>query len=138
MDFPILRSQAEFESGALTESLALARDLIVSAQHIVIVFALWLGTMPTIVKAFLEQVMRPGVAFAYQSKGFPKKLLAGCSARLVVTMGMPALAYRWYFFAHGLRGLERNVLRFVGIKPIRGKPVRDGAGGGRCPATALD
>jgi putative NADPH-quinone reductase len=34
-------------------------------------------------------------------------------------MGMPALAYRWYFFAHGLRGLERNILGFVGIKPIR-------------------
>ncbi len=34
-------------------------------------------------------------------------------------MGMPALAYRWYFGAHSLRCLERNVLGFSGIKPIR-------------------
>jgi len=34
-------------------------------------------------------------------------------------MGMPALIYRWYFRAHGVRGLERSVLRFAGMKPVR-------------------
>jgi len=58
-------------------------------------------------------------SFAYQEKSFPKLLLAGRSARLVVTMGMPALLYRWWYFAHGLKGLERNILGFVGIKPVR-------------------
>ena len=46
-------------------------------------------------------------------------LRTGHSARLVVTMGMPALIYRWYFRAHGVRGLERTVLRFAGMKPVR-------------------
>jgi putative NADPH-quinone reductase len=72
-----------------------------------------------VVKAFLEQVMRPGIAFAYRKGGFPRRLLAGRSARIVVTMGMPAFMYRWYFGGHGLRGLERSILRFVGIKPVR-------------------
>ena len=45
--------------------------------------------------------------------------LAGRSARLVVTMGMPALVYRWYFRAHSLKALERNILGFVGIAPVR-------------------
>ncbi|OYY58458.1 MAG: dehydrogenase, partial [Rhizobiales bacterium 35-66-30] len=27
--------------------------------------------------------------------------------------------YRWYFFAHGVLGLERNILDFVGITPVR-------------------
>jgi putative NADPH-quinone reductase len=89
LDFPMLRSQAEFEKGSLPLSLAEARDAVLDADHIVIVFPLWLGTMPAVVKAFLEQVMRPGIAFAYQSKGFPKKFLTGRTARLVVTMGMP-------------------------------------------------
>lgn len=119
IDFPLLRSQTEFQSGVLPPSLAAARDGLVAADHIVFVFPLWLGTMPALVKAFLEQVMRPGVAFEYQKNGMPKKLLAGRSARLVVTMGMPVAAYRWFFFEHGLRGLERNVLHFVGIRPIR-------------------
>ena len=101
------------------DGLNAARDALVAADHIVFVFPLWLGTMPALVKAFLEQVMRPGVAFEYQENGLPKKLLEGRSARLVVTMGMPVAAYRWFFFEHGLKGLERNVLHFVGIKPIR-------------------
>jgi hypothetical protein len=34
-------------------------------------------------------------------------------------MGMPALLYRFYFFAHGVRGLERNILGFTGFSPVR-------------------
>ena len=55
----------------------------------------------------------------YGKSGFPRRLLAGRSARIVVTMGMPALMYRWYFGAYGVRGFERSVLSFAGIKPIR-------------------
>ena len=55
----------------------------------------------------------------YQKQGFPKRLLAGRSARIVVSMGMPALLYRWYFGAYGVRGFERSMLSFAGIKPIR-------------------
>lgn len=43
---------------------------------------------------------------------------AGRSARVVVTMGMPTLVYRWVFRAHSVKSLERNILGFVGIGPI--------------------
>lgn len=33
-------------------------------------------------------------------------------------MSMPALFYRWYFRAHSLKSLERNILGFCGIGPI--------------------
>ena len=55
----------------------------------------------------------------YRKEGFPKRLLAGRSAQIVVTMGMPVLFYRWYFGAYGVRGFERSMLSFAGIKPIR-------------------
>ena len=48
-----------------------------------------------------------------------KRLLTGKTARIVVTMGMPAFVYRWYFGGHSLKSLERNILRFVGIRPVR-------------------
>jgi len=117
-NFPMLHSMAEFESEALPESLVPARDAIQSSEHLVLIFPLWLGSMPALLKAFLEQVMRPGIAFAYQKKGMPKKLLAGRSARIIVTMGMPAAVYRWFFFGHALRALKRNILNFVGIRPV--------------------
>jgi hypothetical protein len=34
-------------------------------------------------------------------------------------MGMPVALYRWYFGALGVRGFERSMLSFAGIKPIR-------------------
>jgi putative NADPH-quinone reductase len=63
--------------------------------------------------------MRPDVALEYRKHGFPRGLLVGRSARLIVTMGMPALIYRWYFRAHGARGLERSVISFAGMAPVR-------------------
>jgi hypothetical protein len=33
-------------------------------------------------------------------------------------MGMPVLLYRWYFGACGVRGFERSMLSFAGIRPI--------------------
>ena len=41
------------------------------------------------------------------------------SARAVVTMGMPGLLYRVWFLNHGIATLTRNILRFVGIVPVR-------------------
>jgi putative NADPH-quinone reductase len=114
-----LRTQQDFETGSLPAMLIPARDAIVSARHLVIVFPLWHGTMPALLKAFLEQVMRPGIAMEYPKQGFPRGLLVGRSARIIVTMGMPALIYRWYFRAHGVRALERSILRFAGMKPVR-------------------
>jgi putative NADPH-quinone reductase len=120
LDFPLLRSKDAFEDGVLPESLRAAQDAIAWAGHLVIVYPLWLGTMPALLKGFLEQVFRPGFAVGKAHEGDRSGgLLKGRSARIVVTMGMPALIYRWYFGAHSLKSLERNILRFSGIGPIR-------------------
>lgn len=119
LDFPLLRSQREWTEGELPPALAPAQRDIAWAQHLVFFFPLWLGEMPALLKAFLEQVARPGFAFEYSSTNpFGRKGLGGRSARVVVTMGMPALVYRWFYRAHSLKSLERNILGFVGIAPI--------------------
>jgi len=120
VDFPLLRSQQDWEHGALPDSLVPAQESIRWATHIVIFFPLWLGDMPALLKGFLEQVARPGFAFRYAEgkSPFNSKGLTGRSARLVVTMGMPAVVYRWIFRAHSIKSLERNILGFVGISPV--------------------
>jgi putative NADPH-quinone reductase len=119
LDFPLLRSAHAWEMGTLPSSLAQAQADIAWAQHIVLFFPLWLGDMPALLKGFLEQVARPGFAFKPDGDNpFGQKGLTGRSARIVVTMGMPALLYRWYFRAHSVKSLERNVLGFVGISPV--------------------
>jgi putative NADPH-quinone reductase len=119
IEFPWLRSQHEWELGLLPAALKPAQADIGWAQHIVLFFPLWLGDMPALLKAFLEQVARPGFAFAAEGNNpFGHKALSGRSARVVVTLGMPALVYRWYFRAHSVKSLERNILGFVGIAPV--------------------
>jgi len=119
LEFPLLRSKAGWDAGTLPASLLPAQQAIHWAGHIVVFFPLWLGGMPALLKGFLEQVARPGFAItAAKADGFPAKLLGGRSARVVVTMGMPALIYRWYFRAHSVKALERNILGFAGIAPI--------------------
>jgi len=119
LEFNLLRSQAEFEKGQAPTAIAAAQQDIQWADHLFVVFPLWLGDMPALLKAFFEQALRPGFAYAYRPNGFPVPHLKGRSARIVVTMGMPALIYRWYFRAHGLKNLERNILKFVGFRPVR-------------------
>ena len=119
LDFPLLRTKEDFEKGVPPDAIRQAQE-VKWANHLVIIYPLWLGSMPALLKAFLEQVFRPGFAFDYQTSGkMPRKLLTGKSARIVVSMGMPALIYRWFFFAHSLKNLQRNILGFSGIKPIR-------------------
>lgn len=121
LDFPLLRTKEDFESGPLPDAIKQAQEAIAWADHLGIFFPLWLGDMPALLKAFFEQVFRPGFAFGPAEGGsrMPSKRLTGKSARIVVTMGMPAFVYRWVFFAHGLRNLQRNVLGFAGVRPVR-------------------
>ena len=120
LDWPLLRSKAQWESGELPRALAPVQEALRWSDHLVLLFPLWLGGMPAFTKGFLEQLLRPGFAFGTQAKGaMPAKLLKGRSARVVVTMGMPALVYRWYFRAHSVKALERNILGFVGFAPVR-------------------
>jgi putative NADPH-quinone reductase len=119
IDFPLLRTAKDWNEGTVPATLAQAQADILWAQHLVFFFPLWMGDMPALLKAFLEQVARPGFAFD-TSKGGPlgQKKLGGRSARVVVTMGMPALVYRYVFRAHSVKSLERNILGFVGIAPV--------------------
>lgn len=119
LEFPLLRTRDDFDHGAPPKNIAAAQESIMWAEHLVIIYPLWLGTMPALLKGFLEQVVRPDFAFEHGKPGWPKKLLKGRSARIVVTMGMPALVYRWVYLSHSLRSLERNILKFAGIGPVR-------------------
>ena len=118
IEFSWLHNKDEFEHGEPADAIRRAQESIIWANHLVIVYPLWLGMMPAVLKAFFEQVFRPGFSHQASREGVPKRLLKGRSARIVVTMGMPAFAYRWFFGAHGLKALRRSVLWFCGIAPV--------------------
>ncbi|MGH6954386.1 MAG: NAD(P)H-dependent oxidoreductase, partial [Alphaproteobacteria bacterium] len=67
LQFPILRTRTDFETGAPPADIRDAQESIRWAEHLLIVYPLWLGTMPALLKAFLEQAFRPGLAFEYRA-----------------------------------------------------------------------
>ena len=120
LEFPLLHNVDEWQWKPPSPSIEAAQQAIRWAEHLVILYPLWLGDMPALLKAFFEQTLRPGFALGKAAPNrLPPKLLKGRSARLVVTMGMPALFYRLVYRAHTLKSLKRNILEFCGISPVR-------------------
>ncbi len=118
LDFPVLRSRHAWADEPPPEAIRTAQDTIGWADHLAFFYPLWLGDVPALLKAFLEQVMRPGFAIGEGADLRKAGLLKGKSAHVVVTMGMPAFFYRFYYGAHSVRSFERNILKFAGIAPI--------------------
>ena len=119
LDFPLLRTKEDWEKGKPPPAILEAQATIRWADHLVFFYPLWAGSMPALLKGFIEQALRPGFAMDTHRGLLPARPLAGRSARIVVTMGMPAFVYRWFFRAHSLKSLQRNILGFCGIDPIK-------------------
>ncbi len=119
MDVPMLASAAEMAAAAPPQ-VAEVQAAIGACDHLVLVYPLWLGAMPAKLKALLEQVARGGFFLEENDDGgWPAQKMKGKSARIFVTMGMPAAAYRFIFGSHSLRALEQSVLGMAGFKPVR-------------------
>ena len=100
--------------------LASARAAVAACDHVVVIFPLWCGDMPAILKGFFERILQPDLLAIQKSGGKASwKFFKGKSARIIMTMGMPGWFYRLYFGAHALKLLKRNILQFIGIAPVR-------------------
>jgi len=119
LDFALLRTKADWEKAPPPPAIREAQATIRWAEHLVFIYPLWAGSMPALLKGFIEQAFRPGFAMDPGGGLIAARPLAGRSARIVVTMGMPAFVYRWFFRAHSLKSLQRNILGFCGIEPIK-------------------
>lgn len=115
-----LLNPGDFEIGPDDSAIIQAQEFILASDHLVIVFPLWLGTVPALLKAFFEQIARGGFLIGPTDKGrWPDQRMKGRSARVIVTMGMPRLAYRLWFLNAGVSNLKRLVLGLSGIRPVR-------------------
>ena len=104
----------------LEPELATAYAALAACDHLVIVFPLWCGDMPALLKGFIERIHQPGLIAREQTEHamnwsiFPNK-----TARIVITMSMPVSIYRFWYRGYALKLLSRNILNFIGIKPVR-------------------
>ena len=117
---PILK-EAYDRPQILEPDLQTAYHAMKTSNHFVIVFPLWCGDMPAILKGFIERILQPDLVALQQKAGrmgLNLRIFSKTSARIIMTMGMPALFYRLYFHAHALKLLQRNILQFIGVRPV--------------------
>jgi putative NADPH-quinone reductase/1,4-dihydroxy-2-naphthoate octaprenyltransferase len=103
----------------LEPDLVQAQQLILWADHLVFVYPAWWGTLPALLKGFLDRVLTPGFAFAADEADPSSwaKLLKGRSAHLLVTMDTPSWVYRFVYRQPGHQAMRRATLGFCGIAP---------------------
>lgn len=116
LDVPLLRTEEDYMRGSPSETIAQAQRDIAWADHVVVFYPMWMFMVPAALKAFVEQVFRPTFA-----------LPRGKTARIVVTMGMPAPIYRVVFGEHGLKSLKQG-LRFLGFRRVESTLIGNVAG----------
>jgi NAD(P)H dehydrogenase (quinone) len=126
---------ADGEDVPLDNDLANVQDCLRWADHVTLIYPIWWGAPPGLLKSMLERVLLPGFAYKYRAKGLGwDRLLAGRTAELLVTMDSPPLIYRWGFGAAGDRIMKGRTLGFCGLKPVRAThfgPVRTSSDEGR-------
>jgi len=90
------------------------------AEHLVFTYPILWGTIPAMLKGFIERVFTPGFAVNFR-KDSPlwDKLLKGRSARLIVTLNTPPLLYRLLFRRAGHITMKRSILEFCGVAPVK-------------------
>jgi len=116
---PVLR-EGYRQIQTLEDDLSAAQSDILWAEHLTLVYPIWWGGIPALLKGFFDRVLLPGFAFKYRKgKAFPDKLLKGRTAHLLVTMDTPPWYYRLIYRMPGLHEVRKTTLQFCGIKPLR-------------------
>ena len=104
----------------LEADLRQAQEAIQWAEHLVFIYPILWGTLPALLKGFIERAFTPGFAVNFRSDSVLwDKLLKGRSARLIVTLNTPPLLYRLLFRRAGHITMKRSILEFCGIAPVR-------------------
>ncbi|MCX7373022.1 MAG: NAD(P)H-dependent oxidoreductase [Alphaproteobacteria bacterium] len=127
LDLSLLRLPGDLQTGELSAAALAAQYALLDAEHWVLIYPIWLGSMPALLKGFPEQTLRPGFAFK-PDVSLSGGLLKDRSARIVAAMGMPAFVFRCWLGAPSVKALRRNILSFGGIAPVR-ETLIGGVGG---------
>lgn len=101
-------------------ALETAWEAINGCDHMVWVYPTWWGTMPALVKGFIDRMFLPGKTFQYRKGSIMwDKLLKGKTGRLITTMDSPVWYNQLVYRSSGHRAMKTATLEFCGVKPVK-------------------
>ncbi len=109
------RKRTELEPDLLN-----AQELIKWADHLVWVYPVWWGSVPAVMKGFIDRVFIPGFAFKKREGSvWWDKYLTGKTARLICTLDQPAWYYKRVYRSPSHNAMKKSTMQFVGIKKVK-------------------
>lgn len=97
---------------------SLMQQKITWADELIFVFPIWWGSMPAVMKNWIDVNFLGGFAFRYLEWGKVEKLLAWKTVRIYCTCDAPAFIYRFPFhiLTSNIAGWSKFVFGFCGLK----------------------
>ncbi len=90
------------------------QEKIKQSKQLILIYPIWWGSMPAILKGFIDRVLSAGFAFKYVN-GRPVGLLKGKIAKIFITTGGPKIIYK-FLGNVPKRSIKTSVMMFCGIK----------------------
>ena len=107
----------EFANIPVSDDAQRYQEMISNAKEIVFIYPFLWGSIPGILKNWIDTVLTMGFAAKYGKNGRPIGLLGGRSVRVISTSGAPTFMY----CLNGIRKSNRNIwektiVEFCGMK----------------------
>lgn len=104
----------------LEPDLLKSQETLKWAEHIVWVYPVWWGSVPAIMKGFLDRVLLPGFAFKKREGSvWWDKYFTGKTSRLICTMDQPTWFYRLINRAPSHHAMKKLTMKFIGVKSVK-------------------
>jgi len=109
------RKRTELEPGLLD-----CIEKIKWADHLVFFYPVWWGSVPALLKGFIDRVFLPGIVFQKRENSlWWDKLLVGKTGHIISTLDQPAWYYWLMYGRPTYHAIKKMTLEFCGIKPVR-------------------
>ena len=114
---PYLSFNSNSDMATLSDEQKYYQEKVTEADEIVFIYPFWWGTMPAILKNWIDSVLTMGFAAKYGENGRPMGLLQGKSVRVISTSGAPT----FFYCINGIRRANKKIwkqtiVEFCGMK----------------------
>ena len=97
-----------------------AQEKLKWADHIVWVYPVWWGSVPALMKGFLDRVLLPGFAFKKREGSvWWDKYFTGKTSRIICTLDQPPWFYRIINRCPSHNAMKKLTLNFIGVKSVK-------------------
>ncbi|MBR9854661.1 MAG: NAD(P)H-dependent oxidoreductase [Algicola sp.] len=104
----------------LEPDLINAQEKLKWASHIVWFYPVWWGSVPAIMKGFIDRVLLPGFAFQKrQNSLWWDKFFSSKTSRIICTLDQPSWYYRWFYGKPSHNAMKKMTMNFIGVKSVK-------------------